>query len=166
MHGVVLEIEIKINTPALDFPLIGVLTKHSSRRISVCLAPLNGGYKISSYPNYGTGHQRLAPSLIHQISFDQSDCARKLYFCNKYDSFVILPINIQQIHLFWKKNFKKIVPLKPHPVFTKLHGLETRCSCKTQHPKKWLNWNTFLKLFTLVTKKTLQKINNKQTSKF
>lgn len=56
MHGVVFEIEIKINTPALDFPLIGVLTKHSSRRISVCLAPLNGGYKISSYPNYGTGH--------------------------------------------------------------------------------------------------------------
>lgn len=94
MHGVVFEIEIKINTPALDFPLIGVLTKHSSRRISVCLAPLNGD------PNYGTGHQRLAPSLIHQISFDQSDCARKLYFCNKYDSFVILPINIQQIHLF------------------------------------------------------------------
>lgn len=46
MHGVVFEIEIKINTPALDFPLIGVLTKHSSRRISVCLAPLNGGYKI------------------------------------------------------------------------------------------------------------------------
>lgn len=85
MHGVVFEIEIKINTPALDFPLIGVLTKHSSRRISVCLAPLNGGYKISSYLNYGTGHQRLAPSLIHQISFDQSDCARKLYFCNKYE---------------------------------------------------------------------------------
>lgn len=61
---------------------------------------VKGGYKTSSYLNYGTGHQRLAPSLIHQISFDQSDCARKLYFCNKYDSFVILPINIQQIHLF------------------------------------------------------------------
>lgn len=45
MHGVVFEIEIKINTPALDFPLIGVLTKHSSRRISVCLAPLKGVIK-------------------------------------------------------------------------------------------------------------------------
>lgn len=46
---------------------------------------VKGGYKTSSYLNYGTGHQRLAPSLIHQISFDQSDCARKLYFCNKYE---------------------------------------------------------------------------------
>lgn len=49
MHGVVFEIEIKIKTPALDFPLIGVLTKRSSRRISVCLAPLNGPGVIKSH---------------------------------------------------------------------------------------------------------------------
>lgn len=147
----------------MDIPLIGVLAKHGSQKVrSPYVLSVKSHLTQTMAPD--AQHSHLAYfikfHLTNQIFVPEHKFYKYIY------SFVILPINIQQIHLF---NNKKSVHSKPRSRIsqssTASKPLAAHVTLNTR--EKLLNWNTFLKLFTLVTKKlnsTKKLIINKHQS--